>query len=250
MIWPASILEASTDTGDDDMLKSLMLGAAFAAAAGAAAAQEAPMAGPIYEIAIQEVKPGMDEAWAERRAAFLDLLGARAGNEADWTFPAFFTFPEPGPQPVYIGITRWSSLADFGAAAEALMPTETAQGFFGTVNMQAFVQAAPADGEPFLIEDHIGTPGQVIEAAVRRAPEGQEEAYTVARDAFFARVAEQPGYIFHREFLTPDGWQAVLIGWDSQAEFQAALGALSGMPEMGSFFGIAEVMAYQAALVP
>ncbi len=231
------------------MLKTLTLSMALALAAGTAQAQETTMTDPIYELAIQEVNPGMEAAWTERRAAFLDLLSERDGNEADWTFPAFFTFPEPGPNPVYIGITRWSRMADFAAAAEALMPTPEASGFFETVTMQAFVQMSPADGQPFVLEDHINAPGQVIEAAVRRAQPGQEEAYTPARDAFFARVAEQPGYIFHREFVTADGWQAVLIGWDDQASFMSALGALSQMEEMGAFFGVAEVMAYQAALV-
>jgi len=231
------------------MLKRLTLFTALALSAGVSQAQETPMTGPIYELAIQEVKPGMEEAWADRRAAFLDLLGDRDGNEADWTFPAFFTFPEPGPNPVYIGITRWCELEDVGAAAEALMPTAEAQAFFETVNMQAFVQIAPADGESFALEDHINTPGQVIEAAFRRAQPGQEEAYTPARDAFFARVAEQPGYIFHREFVTADGWQAVLIGWEDQASFMSALGTLSEMEEMGAFFGVIDVMAYQAALV-
>jgi hypothetical protein len=231
------------------MLKTLTLSTALALTAGLSTAQEATMSDPIYELAIQEVKPGMEAEWTERRAAFLDLLGERDGNEADWTFPAFFTFPEPGPNPVYLGITRWSRMADFGAAAEALMPTETAQGFFETVNMQAFVQIAPADGEAFVLEDYINAPGQVIEAAVRRAQPGQEDAYTLARDAFFARVSEQPGYIFHREFITADGWQAVLIGWENQGAFMTALGGLSQMPEMGAFFGVADVLAYQAALV-
>ena len=231
------------------MLKTLALSAAVALGAGAAHAQEAKMTDPIYELAIQEVKPGMEAAWAERRAAFLGLLDARDGNEADWTFKAFFTFPEPGPNPVYVGITRWSRMEDFAAASQALMPTAEAQDFFATVDMQAFVQMSPADGQPFVLEDFINAPGQVIEAAVRRASPGQEDVYTPARDAFFGRVAEQPGYIFHREFVTADGWQAVLIGWTDQGAFMGALGALSQMPEMGAFFGVAEVKAYQAALV-
>lgn len=231
------------------MLKTLTLSAALALTAGSALAQENKMTDPIYELAIQEVKPGMDTQWAERRAAFLELLGQRDGNEADWTFQSFFTLPEPGPNPVYVGITRWSRMTDFAAASEALMPTSEAQAFFETVNMQAFVQMSPADGQPFVLEDHINAPGQVIEAAVRRAQPGQEGAYMPARDAFFDRVAEQPGYIFHREFITADGWQAVLIGWDDQPSFMAALQALSQMPEMGAFFELADVMAYQAALV-
>lgn len=66
---------------------------------------------------------------------------------------------------------------------------------------------------------------------------------------FFGQVAKQDGYIFDREFITTDGWQAVMIGWDSVETFQAALGTLSQQPEMTAFFSTAEIMAYQAARV-
>ncbi|MBW8638938.1 hypothetical protein K1W69_17205 [Hoeflea sp. WL0058] len=231
------------------MIKTLIAAGALSAVALSTQAQEVQMSDTIYEIAIQEVKPGMEEAWAEQRAAFLEALSGREGNEKDWTFPAFFTFPEPGPNPVYVGITRWSQLANFAAASEALTPTDTAAAFFETVNMQAFVQARPLDGGDFVLEDYINTPGQVLEVAVRRPLEGQREAFDAGRDAIFGRVAEQPGYIFDREFVTADGWQTVLIGWDSVEAFQAALGVVSLGPEMQEFFGAAEIMAYQAARV-
>jgi len=48
------------------MLKRLTLFTALALSAGVSQAQETPMTGPIYELAIQEVKPGMEEAWAAR----------------------------------------------------------------------------------------------------------------------------------------------------------------------------------------
>lgn len=231
------------------MIKKLTFASALAAFSFSAQAEDVQMTDTVYEIAIQEVKPGMEEAWAERRAAFLEELDGREGNEKDWTFPAFFTLPEPGPNPVYVGVTRWSQLADFKAAADDLLPTDTASAFFETVNLQAFVQVKPLDGDEFVLEDLINTPGQVLEVAVRRPMEGKRAEFDAGRDAFFGRVAEQPGYIFDREFVTADGWQAVLIGWDSVEDFQAALGVVSQGPEMQAFFGVAEIMAYQATRV-
>lgn len=231
------------------MIKKLTLVGALFTFAFSAQAEDIKMIDTIYEIAIQEVKPGMEETWAERRAVFLEKLDGREGNEKDWTFPAFFTFPEPGPNPVYVGMTRWSKLANFAAAAEELMPTQTASSFFETVNMQAFVQVKPLDGGEFVLEDLINKPGQVLEVAVRRPMEGKRAEFDAGRDAFFGRVAEQPGYIFDREFVTADGWQAVLIGWESMEKFQAALGVVSKGPEMQAFFGVADIMAYQATLV-
>lgn len=231
------------------MLKTLALSTAFALTAGATLAQEATLTGPVYEIAIQEVKNGDVADWTAARAPLLEGLAQTPGVEKDWTLRAFFTFPEPGPLPVYVGLTRWSSIDDFNTASQAMMTMPVVQSFFEKVNMQAFVQVAPADGQPFILEDYINRPGQVLEVAVRTPKAGHEGDFDAARAAFFGRVAEQPGYIFDREFVTADGHRVVKIGWESQEQFMAALGALSQMPEMGAFFGIIDASAYQAAIV-
>ena len=231
------------------MLKTLTLSAGLALTAGATLAQEATLTGPIYEIAIQEVKNGDVADWAAARAPLLEGLAQTPGVEEDWTLKAFFTFPEPGPLPVYVGLTRWSSIADFGAASQAMMTMPVVQAFFEKINMQAFVQVAPADGQPFILENYINQPGQVLEVAVRTPKAGQEGDFDAARAGFFGKVAEQDGYIFDREFVTADGQRVVMIGWESQPQFLAALGALSQMPEMGAFFGIIDASAYQAAII-
>lgn len=231
------------------MLKTLTLSTALALTASASMTQEAALTGPIYEIAIQEVKNGDIADWTAARAPLLAGLAQTPGVQADWTLKAFFTFPEPGPLPVYVGLTRWSSIADFGAAADAMMGLPAVQSFFEKVTMQAFVQVAPADGQPFLLEDYINKTGQVLEVAVRTPKAGQEDNFDAARADFFGKVAEQDGYIFDREFITADGKNVVMIGWESQPQFMAALGALSQMPEMGAFFGIIDASAYQAAVV-
>ena len=231
------------------MLKTLTLSAALALTAGATLAQEATLTGPVYEIAIQEVRNGDAAEWAAARAPLLEGLAQTPGVEEDWTLRAFFTFPEPGPLPVYVGLTRWSSIEDFNTASAAMMTMPVVQSFFEKVNMQAFVQVAPADGQPFILEDYINTPGQVLEVAVRTPKAGEEGNFDAARAGFFGRVAEQPGYIFDREFITADGQRVVMIGWESQEQFMAAPGALSQIPAMGAFFGIIDGSAYQAAVV-
>ncbi|MCB1458731.1 MAG: hypothetical protein KDJ48_05640 [Nitratireductor sp.] len=231
------------------MIKAIMLAAAVVAAPTLAHSQETRMKGPVYEIAIQEVKNGDVADWAAARAPLLDGLSQTKGVEEDWTLKAFFTFPEPGPLPVYVGLTRWSSIDDFNTASQAMMGMPAVQSFFGKVNMQAFVQVVPADGQPFILENYINKPGQVLEVAVRTPKAGEEGNFDAARAGFFGKVAEQPGYVFDREFVTADGKRVVMIGWESKPQFMAALGALSQMPEMGAFFGIIDASAYQAAVV-
>jgi heme-degrading monooxygenase HmoA len=202
----------------------------------------------IYEIAIQAVKPDETSSYPEARARFLRVLEEQPGVERDWTFESFFTMPEPDQTKVVVGLTRWRSAADFEAASGALMPTPEAQAVFSKVDMRAFVQVRTADGEVFRLEDHIQGPDQVLEVAVRRPKPGVSEAhFQAARRGFFDRIAEQPGYLFDRELVDDAGHRVVLIGWRSTAAFMSALGALQTCPEMGTFFSVLDVQAFQAA---
>ena len=201
----------------------------------------------IYEIAIQAVKPDETTAYPDARASFLRVLKGQPGVERDWTFESFFTMPEPDQDKVIVGLTRWRSIEDFSAASARLMHTEEAQAVFSKVDMRAFVQVRTADGEVFRLEEHVQGPDQVVEVAVRRPKAGvSEERFLAARKGFFGRIAERPGYIFDRELVDDDGNRVVLIGWRSTDHFMAALGSLQTSPEMGAFFGILDVRAYQA----
>ncbi|MCB9603053.1 MAG: hypothetical protein H6722_34645 [Sandaracinus sp.] len=202
----------------------------------------------VYEIAIQAVKPDQTTSYPQARADFLRVLQEQPGVERDWTFESFFTMPEPDQTRVLVGLTRWRSAADFAAASGKLMPTAEARAVFSKVDMRAFVQVRTADGEPFHLEDELQGPDQVLEVAVRRPKAGvSEEQFQAARKGFFDRIAEQPGHLFDRELVDDDGNRVVLIGWRSSEDFQSALGALQACPEMGAFFGILDVQAYQAA---
>ncbi len=201
----------------------------------------------IYEIAIQEVKSEHEATYPEARAAFLRLLAEQPGVERDWTLRSFFTMPEPDRGTVLIGLTRWSSIEAFNRAAATLQGTEAAQAVFSKVNMRAFVQARPVGDAPLLLEEHLTDPDSVLEVAVRRPKEGvSEEDYDAAYDAFFALVDAQPGLRHRRELRDDAGDRIVLIVWESRAAFTRALGFLQGRREMGDFFSMIDVQAYQA----
>jgi hypothetical protein len=114
--------------------------------------------------------------------------------------------------------------------------------------MLSFVGARTADGGPLRLDALLRGPAPVLEVAVRRLKPGvSEDEFDAKRAAFFGAIAAQPGYLFDRELVTDDGRRVVLIGWESQDAFMAALPALSTRAEMGAFFGILDVEAYQAA---
>ena len=205
---------------------------------------------PPMEIAIRRVKTGQEGAFIAARANLIRLLKAQDGVERDWEFQSFFTMPEPNATDVFVGMTRYDSMATVGRLSEKLMTSPEAAAFFGTFDMQAFVMVTPADGQSFKLEDVIQNDEQVLEVAVRTPKAGMEGQFQTLRNAFFGKAAEQPGYkIMDREFIdAQSGANVVLIAWESREAFMNALGVLQTMPEMGAFFGAIDAQAYQAMM--
>lgn len=203
----------------------------------------------VMEIAIRKVKSGQDEAFVNARTAFIGKLKEQDGIEKDWEFKSFFTMPEPDDTDVFVGMTRYESAEAMQKIADKLMQSSEAGQFFGTFDMKAFVAVQPADGSEFKLEDHIKD-GNVLEVAVRTVKEGNESDYDSKRKGFFDLIAQQDGYIFDREFIDlQTGDKVVLIGWKSIEDFQKAAGFLQTQPQMGEFFGILNVKAYQALVL-
>lgn len=200
----------------------------------------------VMEIAIRKVKAGQDAEFAAARSALIARLKEQPGVEKDWEFKSFFTMPGTDDTDVFVGMTRYENVDAVSRISEELMSSDEAQNFFGTFDMKAFVLVKPADGRGFVLEQYLQSPEHVLEVAVR-TPTVSEEEFQSGRDAFFAAAAEQPGHIMDREFVDlQSGARVVLILWESVEAFQNALGVLQGRPEMGVFFGMIDVQAYQA----
>ena len=200
----------------------------------------------ILEIAIRKVKAGREAAFVQARQAFIRQLKSQNGVQRDWEFHSFFTMPEPDDTDVFVGMTRYESAGAMQAIANELLPSPEAGQFFSTFDMKSFVAAQPADGGEFRLEDHLDK-GNVLEVAVRTVLPGHEAEFSSRRAAFFDQIAEQTGYLFDREFIDlQTGDKVVLIGWKSMEAFQQAAGFLQTQPQMGEFFSILNVKAYQA----
>jgi len=203
----------------------------------------------VMEIAIRKVKEGQDTAFVNARTAFINKLKGQNGIQKDWEFKSFFTMPEPDDTDVFVGMTRYESAEAMQKIADNLMQSPGAGQFFGTFDMKAFVAVQPADGGDFKLEDYIKS-GNVLEVAVRTVKEGNENEYDAKRKGFFDLIARQEGYIFDREFTDlQTGDKVVLIGWKSMEDFQKGAGFLQTQPQMGEFFGILNVKAYQALVL-
>lgn len=203
----------------------------------------------VLEIAIRKIKEGQDDAFVKTRTAFISKLKAQQGIQKDWEFKSFFTMPEPDNTDVFVGMSRYESAEAMQNIANNLMQLPEAGAFFSTFDMKAFVAVQPADGSDFKLEDHIKE-GNVLEVAVRTVKEGSENEFDAKRKAFFDLIAQQEGYLFDKELIDlQTGDKVVLIGWKSMADFQKGAGYLQTQPQMGEFFSILNVKAYQALVL-
>lgn len=200
----------------------------------------------IYELAINQVKAGRLTDFYTARQIFITQMKKAEGVGQDGFFESFFTMPGENETEVFVGVTEWGSSEMFANAARQLMPTDAFKDYFQTFDQLAYLQVQPEDGYPFNLQD-IMEDGLVVEFAVRKTKAGREAVFPEKRKGFFDLVAAQNGYLFDREFVTVDGTtRAVIIAWESMADFQAALVVLSQKAEMADFMSIVEVQAYQA----
>lgn len=156
--------------------------------------------GPVTEIAIRSVTAPLD-TFAEARDAFVAALVEQPGVTDDREFVAILDGAsfQPPATPVYVGMTRYASPADFAAASRALGSSAEAATFFGTFSPLAFTALRPL--EPTNAYD-LGAladqPGQVLEIAVRDLASYDDFDpidYDARRLAFLNELTSKPGVV-------------------------------------------------------
>jgi len=200
------------------------------------------MSNKIYEIAVRKIKAGKDEEFIKAREAFIAELKKQDGAETDREFKSFFSIPQPDDTDVFVGMTRWESIEAFAKAGEKLMPTETAQNFFSTFDMKAYVQAVPVKGN-FDI-DTVAKDGQILEIAVRTWQDGKKEEFEKGKLDFVELLTAQDGVVADYEFkVLGENLENLSVGmtvYENQEKFNKIAdpkGIVMTSPIAGKFLG-------------
>ncbi len=211
-------------------------------------AAEAPS--PVFEVAVRMVKPGKKDAFVQARSQFISVLKAQPGVSNDREFQSFYALPEPDAREVFIGMTQYAS-------AEALKAAESAvYGAFGpfaeTMDLKVYLFVQPIEGGPFDLANLAAREGQVLEVAVRRVKEGQDEAFQSTRRAFVDWLDGQDGVLQSWEFTVVAGQdtERLTVGmsvYESQDAFQAVATKTQALPEAGAYFATFDPVALQYA---
>lgn len=206
----------------------------------------------IFELAINQVKPGQVEAFESAREAFMVEMNKEEGVGPQGTFQSFFSIPGKPEPPIYVRISEWDSIEAFEPANKNLMSGPVFNEYAETFDRLAYLQMKPEDGKEFDLGEIIKE-GGAFEFAVRTVKPEFVEVFPERRAAFFDRVEDQTGYLLNREFLALKGEgegeeqkRVLIVAWDSPEDFQNGFKNLSEGPEMMDFLSTLDVQTYQA----
>jgi len=193
---------------------------------------------PVHEIAVRVVKPGRDEVFVRRRAAFIEKLKSQRGVGADRELESFFALPAPDERPVFIGMTTYESLAAVQKVQMNPLVMLKFLPFFMTMDLKAYGFYEQTSGPPLDLATLATAPGELLHVAVRRVAPGQQEAHEAARARFYELLMARDGVGPHIELKAVKGngdIQGVVAGLTVYRSDEAMASAYEALSEHEAF---------------
>lgn len=206
--------------------------------------------GPVHEIAIRKVKPGKEQLFRQRRAAFIRVLKQQPAARDDREFASFLAMPTPDQTAVFIGMTTYDSLGANAAIQRNPRVVWNFLRFARTMDLKAYLYVQPTEGPTFDLGDLASQPGQVLEVGVRRVTD--RARFDATRPAFIDLLSRQPGVRDSWEFRVVKGKNAddLTVGmtvYDNREATEAVIASIIDDPLTQAYFATFEPVALQYA---
>lgn len=191
----------------------------------------------VHELAVRIVKPGKDELFALRRAAFIQKLKTQKGVLADREFESFFALPGMDERPVFIGMTTYDKLATVNWIQMNPMVMLKFLPFFMTMSLKAYAFMEQTDGPKFDLAKLGAAPGSVVHIAVRKPNDIPQEEHLAAQKTFLDLLLARDGVGAHYEFKAVKGFDVAgaTIGITEFADDEAMASAFEALSEHEAF---------------
>ena len=205
---------------------------------------------PVHEIAVRQVKPGKEQTFRERRAAFIRVLKEQPAALADREFESFLAMPTPDETDVFIGMTTYESLAGNARIQRNPRVLWNFLRFARTMDLKAYVYVEPTEGPAFDLARLAARPGEVLEVGVRRVTD--RPGFEQTRPEFIRLLSGQPGVRDSWEFRVVKGKDAdtLAVGmtvYDDRAALEAVMASILADPVTQAYFATFEPVALQYA---
>lgn len=207
----------------------------------------------VHEIAVRVVKPGRDDVFIRRRAAFIQKLKTQKGVGADREFESFFALPSPDEQPVFIGMTTYDSLAAVNWVQMNPMVMMKFLPFFMTMSLKAYCFAEQVSGPELDLAALAATPGSILHVAVRKTAPEHQEAFADAQARFTDLLLARDGVGPHHELKAVKGMGSVegitvgLTVFESDESMASAYEDLGEHESFAAYVGTFQTLASQFA---
>lgn len=209
--------------------------------------------GPVYEIAVRQVKEGQKEQFILQRDAFIEVLTQQEGVSNDREFQSFYALPQPDNREVFIGMTEYESSELPGKIQSKWSILSKFLKVKKVMDLKAYAFVQPLEGKDFNLGTLAKEEGQVLELAVRRVKEGEEAEFQKTRQAFVSWLNQQEGVEGSWELKVVGGQNTenLTVGisvYKSREAFQAIAAKSQGLTEAGAYFNTFEPVALQYAI--
>ena len=207
----------------------------------------------VHEIAVRVVKPGQDEAFVRRRAAFIRKLEAQPAVTADREFESFFALQAPDELPVFIGMSTYDSLSAVSKVQMNPMVMLKFLPFFMTMKLKAYVFCEQIHGPELDLATLAAEPGNILHLAVRRVAAEGQAAFADAQARFLELLSSHEGVGPHYELKAVKGngsIEGVTVGVTVFRDDEAMAAAYESLGEHEAFLayvGTFETLASQFA---
>ena len=192
----------------------------------------------VHEIAVRMVKPGHEDAFLRRRAAFITKLKSQKGVGTDREFESFFALPTPDERDVFIGMTTYDSLSAVNWVQMNPMVMMKFLPFFMTMQLKAYCFAEQVGGPELDLAGLAAAPGSILHVAVRRTPPDRREAFAEAQARFLELLLGRDGVGPHYELKAVKGMGSVdgiTVGLTVFASDEAMASAYEALGEHEAF---------------
>lgn len=207
----------------------------------------------VHEVAVRMVKPGHEDAFLRRRAAFITKLKSQKSVGPDREFESFFALPTPDERDVFIGMTTYDSLSAVNRVQMNPMVMMKFLPFFMTMNLKAYCFAEQVSGPELDLAGLAAAPSNILHVAVRRTAPDRREAFVEAQARFLELLLGRDGVGPHYELKAVKGMGSVdgitvgLTVFASDEAMASAYEALGEHEAFGAYVSTFETLASQFA---
>jgi len=171
----------------------------------------------IFELVVRKVKKNENKSYQKAYDDYFKEIGKHDGFVKNKEFVAFYPSQDLDKTDVYVGITQWESLKQYGNSSESLMRSALVQNYFSSFTFESYIHIIPADNKEFDFESVSVKSEKVLEILIYKENKGYNKS---KQENYINELLKQKGLIFTKNFNSvADNTKVILTYWDTKTTY-------------------------------